>query len=305
MNENEKLQYLNEYFDMDNAGRKQIINQPKWIGVVPKKLYRYRPLLDDEKRLNQEIEALISEENYIWGNEPGAYKDDPSEFLHLWRGKIDLDNPDTMKTVDTVLDYILGRKADIEYIKKVLDSKTWAVIEDRRKELSKSNLNKIQQKQIRKELKKMLASALPFEQFKFGELLKSFRNNYVISCFCTESDDQYMWKNYANGGDGICLQYDILKLYKAGIMPVPVLYCEKNAAPDIGTKLEWFALIKNAGYRVENEWRWVNQSSRNGAGKLIPAISPEKIILGRNISATHRTALNKVIEKKQVIILDS
>lgn len=51
------------------------------------------------------------------------------------------------------------------------------------------------------------------QRIEVNKYLKTVSDNYRgmlrVGCFCTELDNNHMWKNYASDGRGFCIEYDI------------------------------------------------------------------------------------------------
>ena len=139
------------------------------------------------------------------------------------------------------------------------------------------------------------------------------------------SDSNDMWIRYANNEQGFCIQYDTLKLLKNIKFPIlPVWYGQKpyedaNTLAKMSKStmiLKNFLIKSRTGLNGEDwysqrEWRIIALGKMLGItegninGKCIDAISPSKIILGKNISVTlYNRIINWICrsENKNILI---
>lgn len=144
---------------------------------------------------------------------------------------------------------------------------------------------------------------------RFQELKECVRNRALVACF-SENYDEYMWREYANNGEGICLVYDLLDIIlniPHDMKLYPVRYVDdRRACKDIWIGVEEFGEESDSfiggelkyllscftkekePYDREAEWRLLYVEDRmdheNDGKEFCFPIIPSLIILGENIT---------------------
>ena len=154
---------------------------------------------------------------------------------------------------------------------------------------------------------------------RFKKMRDEIRNECLVACI-TQNNTKYMWENYAQNGEGICLEYDmadVLLGHDSMLKIFPVRYVEdRNKTEDIfftskelndtdeafdnaRRKYLLSCMTKNRiPFSQEREWRLLceYQELNDGEnGKLYDFVPPTKIVLGKNISK-HPEFMEKVLE---------
>ena len=264
---------------------------------IPKRLYRYRTLSDDNitkyrfgeivrgelymshpEELNDPFEASSN----LAESKPSAYMRDKEDFTRLFKDKM----------------------SDQDY-ERVFDSDAWY----------ENLLNYVAEKSVSpdkvEEIKEILSRVIMGEFEKINSSVSDMARKMVrLACFTTTPDNLPMWHHYTNGHTGICLEYnteDITNVYLINKL-FPVYYVDKmpdmtdmllkNRQPKFGF-MEYLAIHKLKDWRYENEWRliydagsWYFRSEDVPkdfwtCGKNIQFIRPTRIIMGMKISEQH------------------
>lgn len=142
---------------------------------------------------------------------------------------------------------------------------------------------------------------------RYIQMKERARNMCLTACI-TDKIDGYMWTEYANDSQGICLEYDFLEVLIAiknnDLWIFPVRYVdERNRTKDIqfgvneyvndesgelmAKKYMLSCLTKNKHpYSKDSEWRVIckNTDETIEKGKMFQFIKPSRIYMGKNIS---------------------
>lgn len=273
---------------------------------IPKKLYRYRTISDDNitsyrfdeivrgelymshpSELNDPLEASSNLAAYS----PSAYMRDKEDFTKLF------------KEIMSVEDY-----------EKVFDSDFWY----------ENLLTYVAEKSVpqdKVESTKEVLSNVIMKQFEEvnSSVSDMVRKMIRVACFTTTPDNLPMWNHYTNGHTGICFEYnteDITDIYQINKL-FPVYYVDKM--PDMTNRLlqkqspefgffEYLAIHKLKDWSYEKEWRMIYDvgSWYLGPedvpkefwthGKSILFIRPAKIIMGMKISEEHERMIRQYAE---------
>jgi hypothetical protein len=109
--------------------------------------------------------------------------------------------------------------------------------------------------------------------------------------------DLLMWPHYAENHTGICVQFDFVNLFNAGLRPMPVEYRDERpqfdpVRDDHLALLQVGVLTKGRAWAYEREWRLVENRR---AGQIIEVEPPiiTGVVLGARISVEDR---NEVLD---------
>lgn len=155
---------------------------------------------------------------------------------------------------------------------------------------------------------------------KYHDLCEKIRNESLIACFSANYDD-YMWTNYAQDSEGICIVYNLKELFlnlAEGLKLFPVRYVDNRrkqsdirfGITDYGKEescydnehykyvLSCLTKDKHPFYK-EAEWRLFSEYEdipvESAGRKFTLAVKPVCIVLGKNIDK-HPVFKRKVIE---------
>ena len=288
MNTDEKREFFNEWNDND------IYDSLKWKEKLPKYLYRYRPLGEEEKKNEQEFEALKN--GKVWASVVSKFND-LNKFAVKSSFKVAED--DINKLLDEIKYYLKKHQFPLNgYIQA-----------NRQEEIVKNiivnlNLNRDNVIYKKPQIRKML------EGEHKGKPMLSLKDNYMVVCFSEEENSEYMWENYANNYEGFIVKYKFEALIREKFCLLPVIYVDKNERIDVGTDNHKITLIKhkvdpkneNIIYENENEWRRVERNINNKKnGQFLDIELPiDTIICGDNISEQHRKEIERICKDKGI-----
>lgn len=147
---------------------------------------------------------------------------------------------------------------------------------------------------------------LYIEQAKIETILewKYWRKNTFIYCLTDSFRHRHMWKDYS-GHDGICIEYDFSDVKPLEneycISTFPIQYSEnlyeikKLPYPKYLFPLLYFysTLIKSEKYQLENEWRYITQSTNKSKDfdNKVPYQKISAIYMGYKISTENKYKL--------------
>lgn len=273
---------------------------------IPKRLYRYRALSDDNiskyrfgeivrgelylshpSELNDPFEASSN----LAASEPSAYMRDKEDCAKLFKDKMNDEEYESVFGSDSWYENLLTYVAE----KSVPQDKV---------ESTKAALSRV----IMGEFEKINSNVSDMT-----------RKMVRFACFTTTPNNLPMWHHYTDGHMGICLEYnteDITNIYQINKL-FPVYYVDKM--PDMTNKLlqkrtpefgfmEYLAIHKLNDWRYENEWRLIYDAGswyyepedvpRDfwTHGKSIPFIRPARIIMGMKISEEHEKKIREYAE---------
>lgn len=303
-----KIQFLDLYMsgDVEKFGQALDLKQLH----IPKRLYRYRTL-SDENITKYRFGEIVRGELYmahpselndpfevsskLAESKPSAYMRDKADFTYLFKDKMsDQDYASIFRSDDwyeKLLTYVAEKSVSqdkVESVKEVLSQVIMKEFEE-----VNSSVSDMTRKMVR------------------------------LACFTTTPDNLPMWHHYTNGHTGICLEYnteDIKNIYQKNKL-FPVYYVEKmpdmtnrllqNRQPEFGF-MEYLTIHKLKDWRYENEWRLIYDA---GAwyygiedvpqyfwihGKSIPFIRPSRIIMGMKISDQHEKKIREFAELARI-----
>lgn len=271
---------------------------------IPTKLYRYRALSDESMKYR--FDEIVNGSLYL--SHPKELNDPFEGCSHLGSS-----NPS---------DYMLGwknncAKSFAEVIpaqkhKEVFSSEDWfdALVSYVAETTSK--LGEVEKN------KDALAKTTLFGMEELNaHLNETIRKIVRIACFSTTATNLPMWNHYTDGHKGICLEYDtgaITNIYQKNML-FPVCYVDK--LPDVVSMMlcnthpkfnlfEYIAMHKLSDWSYEHEWRLMHDIGSwyysaddvpdvfFAGGKSIRFIRPSRIIMGLQISDSHRTEIEKM-----------
>lgn len=270
---------------------------------IPKRLYRYRTLSDDnitKYRFGEivrgelymshpsELNDPFKVSSNLVESKPSAYMRDKEDFTKLFKDKISGEDYERVFGSDAWYENLLTYVAEKSMPQDKVES-----------------------------AKIVLSRVIMGEFEKINSNVSDMARKIVrLACFTTTPDNLPMWHHYTNGHTGICLEYnteDITNIYQVNKL-YPVYYVDKM--PDMTNMLlqkthpafgfmEYLAIHKLKDWRYENEWRLIYDvgSWYYGPedvpqdfwtqGKSIPFIRPARVIMGMEISEEHE---NKIRE---------
>lgn len=272
---------------------------------IPEKLYRYRPISDDNIR---------------------KYR-----FGEIVRGELRMSHPKELNDPFEACSQ-LGSTNPFDYIsnKKELYAKQFAgtISEDKHHEIFSSDnwfdllttfvaKETAKQNDVEKNKNALEKTTLFGMEMINAHLSDVARKIVRFACFSTTATNLPMWNHYTNGHQGICLEYDtatITNIYHKNML-FPVQYVDK--LPDVvslmlqGTHprfglFEYMAMHKLKDWRYENEWRLIHDvgswhysfeevpDNFYNNGKTIQFIRPSKIIMGIQISDSHKAEIERI-----------
>ena len=278
---------------------------------LPQKLYRYRPVTDENIKLRKK-EILLGE---IYLSHPDELND-PFEGWSVLKSS----DPAVYANKEIMMEYYesIGK---VEEMQHVFENEEWfdALIEH----VAKESVSEDKIQEAKEKLMKISMSG--FEDIN-ADMNKMTRKMVRIACFSTSPKNLPMWHHYTNGHTGICLEYDIGKIeriYNINSL-FPVYYVEK--LPDMtnlvaqkrNLRLRFFdfqSIHKLEDWSYEKEWRLLyNAGSWYYSleevppeywekGKSIIFSCPTKIILGKNISDEHEKQIRRYAEMKNIPVV--
>lgn len=144
------------------------------------------------------------------------------------------------------------------------------------------------------------------------------RQKMGICSLCEDSDNEYMWENYAGKNSGYCVEYDFAD-FKTPNALFPVIYQDERATDivmsivanfigqmiinmsnhrikaDISQYLRLF-ITKYKQWEYQNEWRILGD-----ANNRIPAPKIKRIIIGNEASFENRKAIEEFCKKNNIL----
>ena len=290
MNTDEKREFFNEWKDND------IYDSLKWKEKLPKYLYRYRPLGEEEKKNEQEFEALKNEK--VWASVVSEFND-LNEFAI--KASCQIAESDIDKFYEQYCKKVRGENYDKKYFETKSAKILLQSLSSSEYRVGRDNLNN--PKALR-EIKKILKSTYT------GKFLSELKNQYMVTCFTEEENSEYMWNEYANEYRGFCVKYKFEDLIKQKFYLLPVVYVDENEKLDVGEYTHKMTLLKykvdpkneNIIFENENEWRRVERNINNKKnGQLLDIELPiDTIICGDNISEQHRKEIERICKDKGI-----
>jgi hypothetical protein len=153
----------------------------------------------------------------------------------------------------------------------------------------------------------------------FHEANKSMKERVYIACFADKNNITPMWNHYANGHEGICVEYDLNedKLLKQIFFPIAYVDEERNKEilrklydnPDYYGKLtvETFC-NKSIEWEYEQEWRIIIPKESKGMfniilhdGKhFIEFLKPKSVYLGYKINEKGANFVKQLCDKRKI-----
>lgn len=282
---------------------------------IPKKLYRYRPLSNDNMKYR---------------------------FGEIVRGELRMSHPKELNDPFEVCSQ-LGSTNPSDYIanKKDMYANQFAgtISEHKHQEIFSSDnwFNLLvsyiaEETALKDELERNKTALEKITLFGMemlnSDLSETARKIVRFACFSTTATNLPMWHHYTNGHKGICLEYktdDITNIYQKNML-FPVCYVEK--LPDVVSMMlhgtyqkfglfDYMAMHKLKDWSYENEWRLIhNVGSWHYSpedvpddfytnGKTIQFIRPSKIIMGIQISDSHRAEIERIASIANVPVMQA
>ncbi len=119
-----------------------------------------------------------------------------------------------------------------------------------------------------------------------------------VACFSEKCDSLLMWAHYADNHQGMCVEYDLVKMVKElNLAPIPVIYSNERVIlnklnpstvyQDAHAKVIEGLTTKSLDWSYENEWRVIHDKDAYEAlwdydnnGVSLDMIKPTSITLG-------------------------
>lgn len=198
------------------------------------KLYRYRPYNGTQ---GYEFETLRKKS--VWLSRPDKFDDDLEGTI--------------TKTQKNDIDAILHLLSIMDKAKAISEVSTG----NAGKEIRKNNpdiipyvINAIMQgESLSRNARRMLKNHPKLVGDMFNDMMKSYRKNYLMTCFSENNplESNNMWKQYCSDGEGnvsgFCLEYNLFDILDQGEIISPIYY--KN-------NVSIFELCHTFNYHVES-----------------------------------------------------
>lgn len=296
-----KREFLDLYMSDDVAKFGQALELKRL--QIPKKLYRYRTLSDENitkyrfgeivrgelymshpSELNDPFEASSN----LTASNPSAYIRDKEDFTKLFKDKICSDDFERVFNSDSWYENLLAYVAEKSVPKDKVES-------------TKATLSQIVMEE--------------FERIN-SKVSDMTRKMVRLACFTTTPDNLPMWNHYTSGHTGICLEYiteDITNIYQLNKL-FPVYYVDKmpdmtnrllqNRHPEFGF-IDYLTMHKLKDWRYENEWRLIYDAGSWyfgpedipqdfwTRGMVIQFVRPARVIMGMRISEEHEKKIRE------------
>ncbi len=148
--------------------------------------------------------------------------------------------------------------------------------------------------------------------------VEAIREELGITCLSESYDSLLMWAHYASNHSGMCIEYDLIKIFKElSFTPVPVIYSEKKASLNTislnGDQRETMKAFlecltsKSPEWKYEKEWRIIRDNKACGdcwsnekRGALLNMIEPHSIILGCMVRNDLENKVKAYCEEKRI-----
>lgn len=139
------------------------------------------------------------------------------------------------------------------------------------------------------------------ERKKWPKRLKFF----LIACFTTKWNNFLMWAHYANGHNGICVEYDRNEVKEMAdeedMWFEKVDYIKsitKFNDPDIGEETKKMAIFsKHEQWEYEKEWRIVDANKGKRKNREIDMPTPTALYIGYNVEEWLKNMLIDIAKK--------
>lgn len=162
-----------------------------------------------------------------------------------------------------------------------------------------------------------------FEPLKEKVATIQIRNNYYVFCLSERHNNDKMWADYTNNGEGFCIGYDVRKILDTNLIVrlFSVYYANKKSVDFFEilyanhksriegksfsisyTELEKYILsllVKKDEWKSEEEWRFLI-SKNNTNTQLIDFDCAVSIFLGEKISKKHEKQLIKIAKQQKL-----
>lgn len=264
---------------------------------MPKKLYRYRTL-SDENIAKYRFGEIVRGELYL--SHPDELNDPFEASSKLSSTKLS----GYVKDKDRYSSLFLEKMSAEEY-QSVFEGDEW--FEKLLAFVAEKSVCQEEAVSAKEILSKTVMKQIEDLNFNLSDMT---RKMVRLACFTTTPDNLPMWHHYTNGHTGICLEYhteDISNIFQINRL-FPVYYVE--SVPDMTNQLlekrnpkfgftQYLAIHKLKDWSYEDEWRlvydvgsWYFSQKDVPAefwtrGKTISFVRPARIIMGMKISTQH------------------
>lgn len=273
---------------------------------IPWHLYRYRPAKEKKFVANELMGQIYMP--YI------GELNDPFDSCSLLESE-NINHYFDMDDFRAKLEYVTGCKIPDEK----LEEETWSediinyiMTNQGVPDEDRKNAIEAYQIEIRRKLEKSNA--------QLNEIVKS---DYRIACFSETPYNLPMWNHYANGHEGVCLEYDTLKFnYNQNLRQrlLPVYYEDK--LPDVlelmkkmglehlpKSLIDYILIHKLGDWAYEKEWRLVlnlkqieEADDTGNTGTIKCLTRPSKVYMGAKINENMKSLVICLCEKLKIDI---
>lgn len=267
---------------------------------LPQKLYRYRKT-DNLEHLKNEICK-----GQIFLSSPSAMND-PFDSCTL----LSEHNPSTYAQTKIKYEKEYKDILDNQTFKQIFDSDNW--LDELVTYITKKYVSDEQVDNMKEKVLGLIMSGIEDVNSNINDIISE---TFRIACFTEKAYNLPMWNHYANGHEGVCLEYEIERIQNIQNINklFPVIYTEqlpdgilllkeqKSANPML---LEYFLMHKLMDWNYENEWRliydiklWNNDFNKVSSGVSKNAVPvdftlPSKVYLGAKISKNAENEIRK------------
>ena len=307
-----KEDFKKEYFSVDSRNIDKAMLTKRLN--MPSKLYRYRPL-ENEKRFIDEVENA-----HIYMANPKTFNDpfDSSSVLRIEELR-------HSEMVKNKFREIFKRFADRRVVRDVFNHKDWferlgaycsyCAMQENGLKYTDDEFENIAKQYLRREFEKL--------NEYINELTGSLSR---VVCFTESNTNLPMWTHYAVKHSGVCLEYDIPKIGNAYFIDrmFPVFYVkelpngiklpvEENINREASS--DYLLLHKLDDWSYEKEWRLVYNAnfwydsldeipeSFYNEGKIIDFIRPSKIYLGYKVTEDKEAFVREFGQKQGIPVV--
>lgn len=132
--------------------------------------------------------------------------------------------------------------------------------------------------------------------------LQEFYASGGVACFTESNDNLLMWSHYANGGRGICLEFDtgydpFLKIRKVEYMSeIPIIQAKSLMIDDdLNPYVDMFCM-KSDHWAYEKEWRSLHKTENTSWVYQTQAL--KAVYFGSEMKQTHRELIGLILASK-------
>lgn len=150
------------------------------------------------------------------------------------------------------------------------------------------------------------------------DYIDELRRTMGVACLCEADNSLLMWAHYANNHQGLCAEYNLLKINEQlSFTPIPVIYSNDRAKlcvtnpttveeDSLKTLIESIT-SKSPEWSYEREWRIVRDNracgdawNKSEKGALLEMVTPSSIILGCEVDAIVEQEMKRYCEQNEI-----